>query len=434
MNRRDFLRASALLPFGSLWAVAPGSGPDVTYLTPRDGAFEAFRRTFNRRIDAVPAAIAVCSTEKGVQDAVGYARERALPVAVRSGGHDFEGFCVNDGGLVVDLSRMDACALDGNRFTAGPGCTIEQAYDALLPNGRLIPLGSCGGVGLAGLTLGGGYGMFSRRYGLACDALTGVRMVGGSGGLYDSDDDPELAWACRGGGNGNFGVVTELRFATAAAPAEMHSARTKFRGLTPAEAVEHSRRWFETALPDDAFSAFVLNGRTLTILVTSTGERIEPFGPGESRTRPIADAVRPFYGRSEPTYFKNASAGFYRGFEDFGRVFEAVGEERGVIFQINTLGGTIARPELARRSAYPHREFGFLGEVQCYWERASETPAGLRAVERIQSILGDRPHYRNYPDRAYSLESYYGVENLARLRRVKARVDPENRIRHPQSV
>lgn len=430
-SRRDFLHASALLP---LWKIAPGSGPDVVYLTPRDRAYGAFRRPFNRRIDAVPAVVAVCATEKGVQDAIGYARERNLPVAVKSGGHDFEGFCLNEGGLVVELSKLNACDLGENRFVAGPGCTIEQAYDFLLPRGRLIPLGSCGGVGLGGLTLGGGYGLFSRRYGLTCDALSGVRMVGGSGGLYDSDDDPELAWACRGGGNGNFGAVTELRFATAEAPVELHQTRYKFRGVTAAEAVEHSRRWFEAALPPEAFSAFVLNGRTLTILVTSTREPIEPFGAGETRSEPLAEAVRRFYGLREPTYFKNASAGYYRGFEDFGRVFEVVAEERGAIFQINTLGGTIARPELARRSAYPHREFGFLGEVQRYWERASESAAGARSVERIQALLGDRPHYRNYPDRAYSLESYYGAEHLARLRRVKATYDPENRIRHPQSV
>lgn len=426
-TRREFLAYSAAALYD--WA----RNPDVDFLTRRDTGFARHRRCFNTRIDRMPAAIALCRTEKGVIESVDYARRRGLPVTIKSGGHSFEGFCISDGGLVIELSALNALGYHekARLFTAGPGATISQTYDFLLPRGRLIPLGSCGGVGLGGLTLGGGYGLFSRKYGLTCDSLRGVRMIDGLGRVQTTRGDKELLWACRGGGNGNFGIITGFVYRTVEAPQRLTQQRYKYFKLTPARAVERAREWFEFAagLPRDAFSAFVLNGRTLTILVTSFESEIAPLKAVTPRTEPLARACRRYYGRKEPLFFKNASAGFYRGFGDIEKVAERVFAQtaRGAIFQINTLGGAIG----TGTGAFPHRAYPFLGEVQGYSERS------VAVVRAIQDLLGGvSAHYRNYPDAGFKnwAESYYGAANYERLQRVKRRFDPHNLIRHPQSV
>ncbi|MEN9982533.1 MAG: hypothetical protein RI918_502, partial [Pseudomonadota bacterium] len=111
------------------------------------------------------------------------------------------------------------------------GCLLQEIYDYFLPKNKIIPAGSCGTVGIGGLSLGGGYGLFSRNYGLTCDNIIGLKMVGADAKIYDSDEHPNLLWACKGGGNGNFGVVTQLRFKTHQAPENLTSHVFKFRNL-----------------------------------------------------------------------------------------------------------------------------------------------------------------------------------------------------------
>jgi FAD/FMN-containing dehydrogenase len=361
--------------------------------------------------------------------------------------------------MVVDLSRMNGLEMDARHvLTAGPGCRLAGLFDLLLPRERIIPTGSCGGVGIAGLTLGGGYGMFSGKYGLTCDHLTGVRMVDGRGRIRDSGDDPELLWACRGGGNGSFGIVTRLTFATRPAPERLHSFRFKARGLDPRRGTALLSRWFEVAasLPPEAFSAFVLGGRSLTVLVTTFVTRpgadflrgpIAELGAAMDEAAPVvsappARAVKRYYGRSAPLHFKNVSAGFYRGVDDLRSVaheiFRRVAARPGLLFQVNTFGGNADDPVIGRSSAFPHRRFRFVGELQSYWESPSREAALVDAVRGIQRVLwenGVRAHYANYPDADLPdwAEAYYG-ESYPRLQAVKRALDPDDVVRHPQSV
>lgn len=168
--------------------------------------------------------IALCTTTADVVEAINYANENKLPIAIKSGGHSLEGFSSNDGGMVINLSKMNSVEfLAENRIKTGPGCTVSHLYNIILPKKRIIPIGSCGTVGLGGLTLGGGYGLFSRKYGLTCDNLLEATMVDGNGKIHSTKDDPELLWALRGGGSGNFGIVTELIYNSYPAPAIMQA-------------------------------------------------------------------------------------------------------------------------------------------------------------------------------------------------------------------
>jgi FAD/FMN-containing dehydrogenase len=189
----------------------------VVSTVPGSAEYESARRVWNRAVDRRPAVIVRCANEQDVVAAVLSARERGLPLSVRAGGHDWAGRAVRDGGVVVDLSPMTritvACgpgdepqAVVGGGVRAGDLAAAAQEYE------MVAVVGTVSEVGVAGLTLGGGYGALIGRYGLALDNLTGARVVLADGRCADAnaDENPDLFWALRGGG-GNFGVVTEMR-------------------------------------------------------------------------------------------------------------------------------------------------------------------------------------------------------------------------------
>src|SRR5512145_652032 len=157
MNRRQFLsfiaQAGVLAAYpGFVVASQLPTTDDVVFLTPADSEYSIHTDLFNKRFARHPKIIAVCFTELGVQSAIALAREKNLPVAVRSGGHSFEGFSLNDDGLSIDLTLMNSFKLqDNGRFVTEPACRLMEMYEYLIPLGRLIPAGSCGMVGIAGL-------------------------------------------------------------------------------------------------------------------------------------------------------------------------------------------------------------------------------------------------------------------------------------------
>ncbi|MDD5392987.1 MAG: FAD-binding oxidoreductase [Thiothrix sp.] len=436
------------------------SNSNVRFLLRNDADYLKHRQIFNKRITAMPKIIAVCANEKGVQEAILYARQANLPVAVKSGGHSFEGFSTNDGGLMIDLSGMNMPRYDqaSKVLTVQPGAKLENVYGFLNMHGRLLPAGSCASVGAGGLTLGGGYGFFARQYGLTCDHLQRVRLVDGKGNLLDSKDDPELLWACKGGGNGNFGIITEMEFKTQPAPATFSGYRYKYRNLTPEAATQLAERWFGLmkTLPNTCYSAWVLNGKQLTVLLTDTNPTptaelkiiLAKLKTGASdimtpRQDQFLTGIQRYRGGTEPMYFKNVSAGYYNGFNDLKALLPAIckkiaAPKMTTLLQINTLGGAINNPALESTAAYPHRKFGFLGELQTYYDKPTQTKDAEQVVREIQGMFaagGIKAHYRNYPDveiKAWET-AYYGA-NYPRLQALKRKLDPDNVIRHPQSV
>ena len=177
----------------------------------------------------------------------------------------------------MNVSALRQMQLDSKTgiLTAGAGCRLEEVNRFLLARGRFLPAGSCGTVGLAGLTLGGGYGMFARKWGLTCDHLHRVQMVDGTGTIRDSNEELDLLWASRGGGNGHFGIVTELTLNTRAAPALFSAWKFRAYRLDPTRATALLETWFEASanLPNEAFSAWIMNGSQVTVLVTTIGSR-----------------------------------------------------------------------------------------------------------------------------------------------------------------
>ncbi|UVJ39094.1 FAD-binding oxidoreductase [Arthrobacter sp. CJ23] len=185
-------------------------------IRPDSPDYDETRRLFNAMIDRRPAVIARCSDPGDVADALAYARNNRLDVAVRAGGHSVAGMSTNDDGLVVDVRPMKSISVDrGNRtVTVGAGVTWGEFDRATEEHGLATTGGRASTTGVAGFTLGGGSGWLERSYGFACDNLLAVDLVTADGGRVtaSAQENPELFWALHGGG-GNFGVATSFTFA-----------------------------------------------------------------------------------------------------------------------------------------------------------------------------------------------------------------------------
>ncbi|MFD0023340.1 FAD-binding oxidoreductase [Streptomyces sp. NPDC058382] len=209
---------SSTAPSGPADWSALAKSLDGSVVRPDDATYPTARQLYNTRYDGQkPAAVAYVKHEADVRECLAYARRSSTPVAIRSGGHSYAGWSSGDGRLVIDVSSLSRVDKDG---TIGAGARLLDVYQGLAAHGLTIPGGSCPTVGISGLTLGGGHGVASRAYGLTCDSLTSARIVTADGKTVTADatHHTDLFWALRGAGNGNFGVVTELRFRTRPAP------------------------------------------------------------------------------------------------------------------------------------------------------------------------------------------------------------------------
>lgn len=253
-SRRKVLLGMSALPY-AIAAVGqtprtPGAGLDVAPLrvrfkgdliVPEDPRYQSARLTNNRAFDRHPALIARCSDAEDVARSLEFARTNALPLAIRSGGHCQAGRSSCDAGVVIDLSKMDNIAVEpsSRHVSCGAGVRVFQANESTVGHGLALPLGICGDVGVAGLTLGGGYGYLLGVAGLACDSLIGAQVVLADGHIQTvtEESDPDLLWALRGAG-ANFGVVTQLHF-RAHPVSEIYGALSNF----PRPPATTWRRW-----------------------------------------------------------------------------------------------------------------------------------------------------------------------------------------------
>ncbi len=184
-------------------------------IAPGSASYDKLRRTDNLAFDRHPALIARCTSTNDVVQVLEFARTHHLPLAVRGGGHSLAGYSSCDGGVIVDLAKMDAVSVDrrARLMKCGGGVRVWQANEAGAKQGMVLPLGICPGVGISGLTLGGGVGYLMGVAGAACDTLIGVEVVMADGRVLTvtAERHADLMWALPGAG-ANFGIVTQLTY------------------------------------------------------------------------------------------------------------------------------------------------------------------------------------------------------------------------------
>lgn len=465
VTRKNFIKQTGVITASVLMNQLRGfgfnktinSGINVTYFEKGHTRYEVLRKGFNKRINNFPQIIALCKNTKGVQEAVTLAKEKNIKFTIKSGGHCMEGFSCLQDGMVINLSLFDDIQLNNdNTAWIEPACRLKKIYETILPKGKYLPGGSCQTVAIGGLTLGGGYGLLSRTYGLTCDSLLEAEMVTTEGNIVTTQNNDELLWSLKGGNNGNFGIVTKLKFKLHVAPKTMQSYKFRHQNVNKAKAIEICKKWFEETrkLPNSCFSAFIYNGKTTYILLTNTqtntptvNQFINTFKALSNKFTqglplPLSKALAQYYAEANPITFKNASAGLYKGYEDIETilpsVFDLIKSRRGILYQINTLGGAIQNEVFEKTSSFPHRAFPYFSELQAYWESNSLNNQFLNVFKKIQDTFldhGIKAQYRNYPDINFNdWGNYYYAQNFERLTKIKKQYDPNNRMGGEQTL
>jgi FAD/FMN-containing dehydrogenase len=437
---------------------------------PGDPGYDQARRIWNGDIDRHPAAIAHPRNEREVAAALTAAAAERLEVAVRGGGHSFPGLSVCDGGLMISLDAMRAVSTDdGRRFRAQGGALLRDLDTAAQSHRRVVPSGVVSHTGIAGLTLGGGYGYLARQWGLSCDNLHSVRMVCADGKVVEANDEshPELMFGLRGGG-GNFGIVTEFCYDT-------HPLREVVSGwiLHPFDqALDFARFWrdFAATMPDQLFGLLRLraSGETPFLPAELRGADrayigLEVVWSGDTETglkvleplrawgKPACDTIVP---GDFCTLQSSIDSGAKHGVGRYERSGYLAALSDDVIddilprlehvpsneceTSIITLGGRIG--EVADQdTAYSSRTAPFQFEVRAAWTDPADRPGLVAWTRETWSALTRYATGGVYVNLVFDeggdrVKTLYGAAKYERLARLKAAWDPDNVLHLNQNI
>ncbi|MFJ5614123.1 FAD-binding oxidoreductase [Streptomyces sp. NPDC093221] len=449
---------------------------DGGLVRPDDSAYAADRILYNTRFDGLrPAGIAYVTGTSDIRACLDFARRTATPLAIRSGGHSYAGWSSGDGRLVIDVSRLNSIRLDGTTATVGAGAKLIDVYSALGKRGRTIPAGSCPTVGVSGLALGGGHGVMSRSMGLTCDSLVGATIVTADGRVLDcsADSQPELFWALRGAGNGQFGVVTSLRFATHPMPDGVVTGYLTWPWSRAAAVIRAWQRWGPDQ-PDHIWSALHLDcdaggSPTVAVPMLSTGSRddlaaatdrlaagigadastvsLRPhsyldatfsyagcagLSAAQCRLTPAGHLHRETYTARSDFYDKDLpDAGISTLLSAVERLSAQSGDGAGSI-ALTALGGAVNRPS-PTDTAFCHRTSRVL--TQYLASDALSTTGWLDTTHKAMSPYASGAAYQNYADPTLPTwrTAYYGP-NAPRLTALKSHLDPHRLFTFPQAL
>lgn len=453
-----------------------------------DTSYDTVRVTENPRWDdARPLAVLTAISAADVAAGVAFASKYGVPIALRSGGHSYPGYSAGgatgtkvEPSLVIDSRGMKEVTIAAdNTVRIGAGASLVQVYDTIGTAGRALAGGSCATVGITGLTLGGGVGVLVRAYGLTCDSLTEVEIVTADGTVKTANatTEPDLFWACRGGGGGHLGVVTSLTFATKPAPdVTMFSLSWPFSSA--AAVIKAWQAWAPTADPKLWSTLKLLNGPAYTsgpgVFISGTwlGDhaalqaQLAPFVAAAGRpsrnvssqhdyrgammsyagcsTIPVAECTTDPGGKLSRESFSATSHVAYAVLDDAGiqALLAQVTAAKGVAgikeggISMDALGGAVTgiAPDA---TAFPHRSALMTVQYTATFPNGTD-PAPLDSYVRgFRSALTPawgEGAYVNYADASLTspATSYFG-DNAARLASIRGKYDPQGFFTQPQS-
>ena len=440
-----------------------------TVLTAESPEYNQARTIWNAMIDKRPALIVRCAGAADVMRTVRFAGEHKLLVAVRGGGHNIAGNAVCDGGLMIDLSPMKSVRIDAKGMTARvePGVTLGDMDRDTQAFGLATPVGINSTTGIAGLTLGGGFGWLSRKFGLSIDNLISADVVTAAGELVkvSESENPDLFWGIRGGG-GNFGVVTSFEFRLHKVGPEV-LAGLIIHPLDAAKDVLRFYRDFIKTTPSEFVCWFVLrlapplpflpaewHGKEILVLAVcysgdaKEGERVAK--PLRSFGKPIADIIGlmpfiawqtildPLLAPGMRNYWKSHD---FREVSD-GLIDTLIAHARKIPdpqteIAFVQLGEGVTKVS-KDATAYTHRDAAFVMNVHGRWDNpANDTKciAWARELFEAATPFATGGAYVNFmtQDEQVRVRSAYG-SNYDRLVKLKKKYDPNNLFRLNQNI
>ena len=502
-DRRTFLRASgaavALAGLtalgGEATAAAAPSCPPVpsqgaiddlrrrlhgTVLTPGDPGYDTAGQPANGRYEDIrPAVIAQCADEADVVTCIQWSTENGVPPVGRGGGHSYAGLSTTTG-LLIDIGRLNWFAVDAQTVTAvcGGAALNQNLIDATIDTPLFLPGGTCLGVGLGGLVLGGGIGYNMHWAGLTSDHLLASRIVTASGEILEIDcaHHPDLFWACRGGAGGNFGINTSFTFDLVEVPAgDITYFRFDWRGADAACAAMAAFNALLVTAPPAYNSSFMAQatpvgagGPREAIDLFARGQYIGPVDEFQDLVQPLlAAAGPPVTSVVQPMSFWDVQRIWVteepaqHNFGDISRYArEPVSDtvvaklidllaacpsrtdtNNGSMWSLGWVGGDVVNAIGRTDTAYVHRGMSTLLRPTPVW--ADDAPAAvgkdlLAWTDDMVAIIA--PHtpdesYQNFPNRRIeNWQQQYYAENYDRLVAVKTKYDPHDLFHNPQSI
>src|SRR5918995_1731068 len=438
-------------------------------LTPDDANCDEARQIWNAMIDRRPAVIVQPADAADVGPAIQFARDNALEISVRGAGHNIAGNAVCNSGMMIDFSNMRSVRVDAEKKRAyvGPGATLADLDNATQRHGLATPVGINSTTGIAGLTLGGGFGWLTRKHGMTVDNLVSAAVVTADGKKLraSEQDNPELFWALRGGG-GNFGVVTQFEFALHSVGPEILAGLLVFPFAQAKQILTQYRQFANTA-PEDLSVWVVLrqapplpflpqdvHGREVIVLpifyagAATEGERLidqlRAFGNPHGEhvgTQPYAEwqkAFDPLLTPGARNYWKSHN---FTELSDgaIDSMIEYAGKlpsPQCEIF-IGHIAGAANRVP-ADAMAYAHRDAKFVLNVHGRWEDTAQDGNCIgwaRAFFKASAPYASAGAYVNFmtEDEGERVTAAYG-SNYDRLAQLKRRFDPENVFHLNQNI
>jgi len=429
-------------------------------LRPGEPGYDEARKLWNGMIDKHPDLIARCNSPGDVVNSVKVAREHDLTVAVRGGGHNIAGKCVPEGGLLIDLSGMKGVRVDLARRTAraDAGLKLGEFDRETQAFGLATTLGIASDTGIAGITLGGGYGWLAGKYGLACDNLLSADVVTADGELIvaSETENPDLFWGVRGGG-GNFGVVTSFEY-------RLHPVSRVFGGavfypLSMGRQAIPAFHEFASTAPDE-ISTFIapaaaLGGTPATGIAVcycgdaSRGDKL--LVPLKKLGTPLADLIqersyvemqsmfddlftpgRMYYWKS--SLIRKADEGFVETALEHAKGMPLTA---GTFIYMQQLHGAASRVRVTD-TAFPHRYDHYNCGPMAGWDSPTETEKNVRWARQCWEAL--KPFYERSAyvndlgdEGEQRVREAFG-ENYERLLALKRKYDPTNFFHMNQNI
>ncbi|OBK28981.1 FAD-binding protein [Mycobacterium asiaticum] len=440
-------------------------------IRPEDADYAPASAGWNLLFTHEPAVIVFAQETQDVVNALAWARQNNVVPRVRSGRHCLEGWSSVDGGIVIDVSDMKSATIDteSNVATVGPGFNQLEAVTALGKSGVAAATGTEGTVGLAGATLGGGFGLLTRAFGMASDNLLAAEIVvasenaGAQAIIADETENSDLLWALRGAGNGNFGIVTSLTYRVHPLTQTIYVVAA-WSGLDDLVTVFDVWQRSAPYTDDRLTSQLEITGDEIVLIAALAGgseaTARELLGPILSVGSPDVSMTNAHWSDTYtafqiPTADEPSNWKFFSQFISDPFPVEAIDLVGSFMtkaptpkcnYFTNALGGVVTRSEPGGGSAYAHRNALFYAEPGAGWgTRGDGIPAAadpltgpcLAWIAEFAQAL--EPYvqgaYVNVPNAGMpDWETAYWGANVARLRSIKAKYDPHNVFHFEQSI